>query len=426
MDKEKAPVEAEDNDPADEEDEKEIRRYVQLMFSVIRNLSGNITREEVTQIIILNRRLIIAAMELMELKKNVTNLVNVLTVEELQNKYSALNWTEYIRSKTFGLINVTNNTAVNVMEISYLSTVNEILLDTDPLIISKYQTLKVIYDHMGRVNRSFRNLKLKMANSGAVPAIPRWKMCVEEIVQDFGMGISYVYVKDYGTEELRNFSIDIVTRLKEQFDIFISKSNWFDNETLIKAKEKLNAVVNQIAYSEELRNESYVESYYKGLNFDNMSYFDSILQLRKLNHIRNVENFLDEDHSETSNQLQFVEVTVVNGFYIPFSNSIQIPLGILQSKFIDVEGPLYLNYGSLGFTIAHEFTHAFDDFGRQFDYKGNVANWYSDRATELNKEKEKCIIDQFNAYVEPETKLHVSWRNLELKRRWLMICFVCS
>lgn len=410
MEKETVSVEGNEDDPANEEDEKEIRRYAQLIFSVIRSLQGNITREEVTQIILLNRRLIIAAMELMELKKNVTNLVNVMTVEELQNKFSALNWTEYIRAKTFGLINVTDSLSVNVMEISYLTTINEILLDTDPLIISKYQTLKVIYDHMERVNRAFRNMKLNMANSGAAPAIPRWKMCIDEIVEDFGMGISYLFVKDYGTDELRSFSVDIVTRLKEQFDVLISKSNWFDNETLVKAKEKLNAVVNQIAYSDELRNESYVESYYKGLNFDNMSYFDSILQLRKLNHIRNVENFLEEDHSETSNQLQFVEVTVVNGFYIPFSNSIQIPLGILQSKFIDVEGPLYLNYGSLGFTIAHEFTHAFDDFGRQFDYKGNVANWYSDRATELNQEKEKCMIDQFNSYVEPETQLLVRGR----------------
>lgn len=99
---------------------------------------------------------------------------------------------------------------------------------------------------------------------------------------------------------------------------------------------------------------------------------------------------------------------MVNGFYVPFSNSIQIPMGILQSKFIDLEGPLYLNYGSLGFTMAHELSHAFDDFGRQFDLKGNVANWYSQKATELNSEKEQCIIDQYNAFTEKKTELKVS------------------
>ena len=57
--------------------------------------------------------------------------------------------------------------------------------------------------------------------------------------------------------------------------------------------------------------------------------------------------------------------------------------------------------------MAHELSHAFDDFGRQFDSKGNVANWYSERATELNLDKEKCIVDQFNNYVEPETQLKV-------------------
>lgn len=345
----------------------------------------------------------------MELKKNVTNLVNVMTVAQLQEKYKALNWTEYIRAKTFGQINITDYNAltVNVMELSYFTTIMEILEDTEPITISLYQTLSIIIDHMERVNKSFRNLKLRMSNSGVLPlSQPRWKVCVSDIVEDFGVGISYLYVQDYGSENLKNFSEDIITRLKEQFEKMMSKSQWFDKATFEKAKVKLDAVMNQIAYSDELLNITFVQDYYKGLNFGDMSYFDSILHLRKLEYIRNLENYVDP--SEFSNQLQFVEVAMVNGFYVPFSNSIQIPMGILQSKFIDVEGPLFLNYGSMGFTMAHELSHAFDDFGRQFDFKGNVANWYSEKATELNQEKEQCIIDHFNNFTDVETRLKVS------------------
>lgn len=393
----------------DEDSIKEIQRYATFIFSISRGLHANITKDEVTEIIMLNRRLLIAAMEIMELKKNVTNLVNVMTVEEMQDRYPALNWTDYIRAKTFGQIKAEDydGIVVNVMELGYFQTINEILSETDPIIISLYQTLKIIMDHMDRVNKSFRNLKFRMSNPGVqAKSQPRWKTCVSDIVEEFGMGISYVYVKDYGSEDLKNFSVDIITRLKEQFERMMSKSQWFDEVTFEKAKDKLNAVMNQIAYSEELLNVTFVESHYQGLNFTHLSYFDSILQLRKLGHIRNVENYLDP--TEFSNQLQFVEVTMVNGFYVPFSNSIQIPMGILQSKFIDLEGPLYLNYGSLGFTMAHELSHAFDDFGRQFDLKGNVANWYSEKATELNAEKEQCIIDQYNAFTEKQTELKVS------------------
>lgn len=38
--------------------------------------------------------------------------------------------------------------------------------------------------------------------------------------------------------------------------------------------------------------------------------------------------------------------------------------GILQGQFYDYNNPRYINYGSMGFTIGHEFTHGFDDTGR--------------------------------------------------------------
>lgn len=359
--------------------------------------------------IFLQRRLLMAALEIVNLKKNVTNLVNVMTVGEMQEKYTKINWIEYIRAKTLGQMNITDygSVVVNVMELDYFNTLMDIFEETDPLIISMYQTMKIIIDHMDRVNANFRGMKQKMSNSDEKARAPaRWKTCIGDIVEHFGVGISYLYVKDSGSEDLKSFSEDIIQRLKEQFQRMMTKSKWFDEQTSAKAMIKLEAVKNQIAYSEELLNRTFVEDYYKGLNFENMSYFDSVLHLNKIDHIRTVESYLDV--SEYSNELQFVEVAMVNGFYIPFSNSIQIPMGILQSKFIDLQGPLFLNYGSMGFTMAHELSHAFDDFGRQFDSKGNVANWYSEIATELNQEKEKCIVDQFNGFTEPETKLNVS------------------
>lgn len=410
LDEENPTPESDDKDDEPEIDEdtvREIQRYAAFIFSIARGLSVQITKKDVTDMILLNRRLLIAAMEIIELKKNVTNLINVMTVGEMQETFPAVNWTAYIRGKTFGQVNITDETQVNIMEMGYFKTLNDVFVETDPFVLSLYQTMKIIMDHMEWVNKNFRNSVRRMNNGGTLPpAKPRWKTCVGDIVEEFGVGISYIFVKDYGSEELKNFTVDMITRLKDQFEKMMSKSKWFDEETYGKAKEKLDSVVNQIAYSEELLNLTYVESFYKGLKFENLSYFDSILLLRKISHIRDIENYLDE--SEFSNQLQFVEVAMVNGFYVPFSNSIQIPMGILQSKFIDLGGPLYLNYGSMGFTMAHELSHAFDDFGRQFDFKGNVANWYSAQATDLNQEKEKCIVDHYNGFKDKSTDLSVS------------------
>lgn len=40
------------------------------------------------------------------------------------------------------------------------------------------------------------------------------------------------------------------------------------------------------------------------------------------------------------------------------------PAGILQSGFYTRGGPRYTNYATIGFIIAHEMTHGFDDMVR--------------------------------------------------------------
>lgn len=43
---------------------------------------------------------------------------------------------------------------------------------------------------------------------------------------------------------------------------------------------------------------------------------------------------------------------------------VAILAGILQGAFYNLENPRFVNYGSMGFVIGHEFTHGFDDAGK--------------------------------------------------------------
>lgn len=57
-----------------------------------------------------------------------------------------------------------------------------------------------------------------------------------------------------------------------------------------------------------------------------------------------------------------------------------------------------MNFGAIGFIIGHEITHAFDDLGRQFDFKGNLIDWWRDETAHNFQSKAKCIIDQVNMF----------------------------
>lgn len=66
-----------------------------------------------------------------------------------------------------------------------------------------------------------------------------------------------------------------------------------------------------------------------------------------------------------------------------------------------------MNYGAIGFIIGHEITHGFDDMGRQYDFDGNLRDWWQSDTANHFIEKAQCIIDQYGNYTDPATNLMV-------------------
>lgn len=58
----------------------------------------------------------------------------------------------------------------------------------------------------------------------------------------------------------------------------------------------------------------------------------------------------------------------------------------------------------IGFIIAHEITHAFDDLGRQFNFNGNLIDWWREETARNFMSKAKCIIDQVNFFREEKNR----------------------
>lgn len=83
------------------------------------------------------------------------------------------------------------------------------------------------------------------------------------------------------------------------------------------------------------------------------------------------------------------------------------PAAILQDRYFSVDRPRYMNYASIGSIIGHEITHGFDDQGRQYDFDGNLANWWDPQTEKQFIEKVQCIINQYSNYTDPKTNLTV-------------------
>jgi putative endopeptidase len=130
------------------------------------------------------------------------------------------------------------------------------------------------------------------------------------------------------------------------------------------------------------------------LLFQRSEFFENVVALRKsefdyeLSQLNKAPN-RDEWHTTPS---------TVTAYYNPALNEIVFPAGILQAPYFDLYADDAVNYGGIGMVIGHEFTHAFDDQGAQYDKDGNVTDWWTAEDYSKFKAKTQQIIDQYSAF----------------------------
>jgi predicted metalloendopeptidase len=90
---------------------------------------------------------------------------------------------------------------------------------------------------------------------------------------------------------------------------------------------------------------------------------------------------------------------LVNAMYVPVENSIYIPLAYLQYPFIELtERGIEYNLAHIGFTIAHEMSHALDDLGSKYDKNGKLYDWWTNEDKKHFSKIQKNIVNQYETY----------------------------
>jgi putative endopeptidase len=98
-----------------------------------------------------------------------------------------------------------------------------------------------------------------------------------------------------------------------------------------------------------------------------------------------------------------------NAYYNPSNNEIVLPaaqFAIPGYQDGEIDDAVVYGYAAAS-TIGHEITHGFDDEGRQFDAKGNLADWWTKADADKFRQRADVLARQFDAY-EPLPGLHIN------------------
>ena len=230
------------------------------------------------------------------------------------------------------------------------------------------------------------NFEFNKVMSGVQEQRPRWKRALGVTEGYLGEAIGELYVEEYFPQSSKEYMIGLVENLRNSLGKHIMHLPWMSDDTKLQALKKLNDITVKIGYPDKWKDYSDLEIYHS------LSYWENVHNANIWSQKQTLAKWgKPVDRSEWGMTPQ-----TINAYYNPLNNEIVFPAGILQAPFYDPEASDAENYGGIGVVIGHELTHGFDDQGCQFDYAGNMQNWWTPEDAEAFGKLTQGLVEQFN------------------------------
>jgi predicted metalloendopeptidase len=231
------------------------------------------------------------------------------------------------------------------------------------------------------------------------------KILDQAIKPVFGMGflfntfLSNEYIRKYKNEEAINYVKTMAEDLRTVFVRIIKRNKWMQPKTKEKALEKLRTLTLTVGSPALLREDPLLD--YKSDdpwgNLVKMTFWRHYEAIQLVG--KPVIDIPVIDWTQIPPKFIGTQAYVVNAMYTPTENGIYIPLGYVQKPFVDLEERgLEYNLARIGYTIAHEMSHALDDFGSKYDETGKLNNWWTEKDQKKFQQIQNNIIEQYRVF----------------------------
>jgi predicted metalloendopeptidase len=192
---------------------------------------------------------------------------------------------------------------------------------------------------------------------------------------------------------------DLANELRNTFKQILMRNKWLEPKTkeiCIKKIENINIIV---GYPDKIITVDPLLNYKEDDTWGNLS---RIAEWRHNKFLESVGNTLINipfiDWSSVPPKLMGQQVYTVNALYNPRNNKIYIPLAYIQKPFLDLSKGIEYNLAFIGFTIAHELSHALDDVGYLYNEHGALKDWWSQKDKSKFHSIQNNIMKQYNYF----------------------------
>ncbi|CAD6244817.1 GSCOCG00013487001-RA-CDS [Cotesia congregata] len=226
---------------------------------------------------------------------------------------------------------------------SFLSTVFELLDETDSRVLYNYAGWKVLQHAIPYLTKDYQDLRREYCKTQECGGSLRDK-CLKVVLKYLQPAVDLLYAKRYFTEEADSLVSAMVENIKRQTKDLISKSSWMDQDT---KKEHIDAIDNIpviIGYAEKNSTDDEFVKYYEELEIDTSNFFQTLM---------NLEAFDSPRRFYSTNGLgprNFINPLLATADFS--AGKLYVPMNMLREPFFSVDYPMSVNYGFSGRAIA--------------------------------------------------------------------------
>lgn len=303
---------------------------------------------------------------------------NIVDKTVLNKIFTNLDVNNYLRE-----LNLSSVNRFSLVDEKCYQRLNEYLTNKNLSFWKNLATVKILQTYANYTTEGYEKIFNKLNDSLLNKELTNEERAYELIKQIYSNEISKNYNSKYLKEDTKNYVSNLIAEINKEYENMISKS-WMDEETKTKAINKLNNIKINIG---TIYNKDFA-SYY---DFDsNLSLVKNIINLNKVIKTKSYEML------DTTNTYNALPDYTFNAYYDATSNSINILTG--GTKSIKDINNRYENLGGIGFILAHEISHAFDNNGSKFDENGLLNNWYTESSSKKYSEIQKNVIEYYDKY----------------------------
>ena len=318
-------------------------------------------------------------------KRDPHKLFHNMDAKGLKALMPGFEWSAYLKVAGLSKLN-----SFNVTEPEFFTALEKLWQTNSLDDIKNYLRWHLAHISAPHLSSAFVNENFNFFNKTlrGVPELrPRWKRCVALVDGQLGEALGQEFVSRAFSAELKIKTLHMTRQIEQAMEVDLNQLTWMSAQTKQNALAKLRTIVNKIGYPDKWRDYSAVvvkRNDFIG-NVQRGNLFESRRDIAKIGK--------PLDRGEWS-----MTPPTVNAYYNAQMNDINFPAGVLQPPLYDPKMDDAPNYGNTGGTIGHELTHGFDDEGRQFDAKGNLKEWWTEKDAREFTDRAQCIVDQYAQY----------------------------